>query len=250
MFHQAAIPSVPRSLADPVASHEANATGTLKLLREAQKAGVRRVGLRGVLVGLWRYADAAQDRDDAAGAAVALRGLEAGRRALLPACSRARRPGDGKPPLLQRVRSASGSDLQYAAVIPNFMTAALAGGEPTVFGDGKQSRDFCFIDNTVDANLSASRPPRAGVSGKVFNVACGTATSLNDGGPPHWRYSVSPVSVSYSPSRVGDVKHSLADISAARAAFGYEGAISFVEGLRRTIEWYASGTRGSSRAAR
>jgi nucleoside-diphosphate-sugar epimerase len=239
VFHQAAIPSVPRSLVDPVASHEANATATLKLLREAQKAGVRRVV----------YAASSS----AYGDTPTLPKIETMRPAPLSPYAVSKLAGEhycqvfagayGLETVCLRYFNVFGPRQdpasEYAAVIPRFVTAALAGRGVTIFGDGTQSRDFCFIDNTVGANLSASAAPAADVSGKVFNVACGTATSLNDVARLIGESLGKPLSVSYSPSRVGDVKHSLADISAARAAFGYEGAISFVEGLRRTIAWYA-----------
>jgi UDP-glucose 4-epimerase len=127
---------------------------------------------------------------------------------------------------------------EYAAVIPRFLTSAQAGQGVTIYGDGTQSRDFCFIDNTVEANLAAAAAP--GVSGQVFNVACGTATSLNDVVRLVAEMVGHPVPVTYAPGRVGDVKHSLADVAAARTRLGYRGAISFVEGLQRTAAWYAA----------
>ena len=128
---------------------------------------------------------------------------------------------------------------EYAAVIPRFVTAGLAGQGVTIFGDGTQSRDFCYIDNTVEANLAAASAPAAGASGRVFNVACGAATTLNDVVRLIGEGLGKTIAVSYAPGRVGDVKHSLADVSAARTQLGYKGAISFAEGLRRTIAWYA-----------
>ena len=129
---------------------------------------------------------------------------------------------------------------EYAAVIPRFITAALANQGVTVFGDGTQSRDFCFIDNTVEANLAAASAPAAAVSGGVFNVACGAATTLNEVVKLVSDIVGHPVPITYAKGRVGDVKHSLADITAARERLGYRGAISFAEGLKRTAAWYAS----------
>src|SRR6185295_13961232 len=128
---------------------------------------------------------------------------------------------------------------EYAAVIPRFVTAGLAGRGVTIYGDGTQSRDFCFIDNTVEANLAASVRPGADVSGRVFNVACGASTSLNDVVRQLGEILGKAIAISYAPARVGDVKHSLADIGEARARLGYRAAISFSEGLRRTVDWYA-----------
>jgi len=125
---------------------------------------------------------------------------------------------------------------QYAAVIPRFVTAALEGRRPVIFGDGTQSRDFCFIDNVVEANLLAADAPEA--SGKVLNVACGEATDLNQVVRLIGEALGIDLEPSYETTRLGDVKHSLADISQARRVLGYTASISFREGLLRTIEWY------------
>jgi UDP-glucose 4-epimerase len=238
IFHEAAIPSVPRSLVDPIASHEANATATLKLLREAKKAGVRRVV----------YAASSS----AYGAT--LPKIETMRPAPLSPYAVSKLAGEhycqvfagayGLETVCLRYFNVFGPRQdpasEYAAVIPRFVTAALEGRGVTIFGDGTQSRDFCFIDNTVEANLGAGAAAAADVSGRVFNVACGAATTLNDVARLIGEGLGKPLAVSYAPGRVGDVKHSLADVSAARSAFGYRGAVSFVDGLRRTIEWYSA----------
>ena len=129
---------------------------------------------------------------------------------------------------------------EYAAVIPRFVTAGLQGKGVTIFGDGTQSRDFCYIDNNIEANLAASTAPAADVSGRVFNVACGAATTLNDVVKIIGNIVGHEIPITYAPGRVGDVKHSLADITAARSQLGYRGAISFEEGLKRTVAWYAA----------
>jgi UDP-glucose 4-epimerase len=240
IFHEAAIPSVPRSLVDPIASHEANATATLKLLREAKKAGVRRVV----------YAASSS----AYGDTPTLPKIETMRPAPLSPYAVSKLAGEhycqvfagayGLETVCLRYFNVFGPRQdpasEYAAVIPRFVTAALEGRGVTIFGDGTQSRDFCFIDNTVEANLGAGAAAAADVSGRVFNVACGAATTLNDVARLIGEGLGKPLAVSYAPGRVGDVKHSLADVSAARSAFGYRGAVSFVDGLRRTIEWYSA----------
>jgi len=129
---------------------------------------------------------------------------------------------------------------EYAAVIPRFITAGLRGEGVTIYGDGTQSRDFCYIDNTVEANLAAAEAPARSASGQVFNVACGVATTLNDVVRLIGEALGKSIAVTYAERRVGDVKHSLADIGAARAGLGYRGAVDFREGLRRTIAWYAA----------
>jgi UDP-glucose 4-epimerase len=239
IFHEAAIPSVPRSLVDPIASHEANATATLKLLRAAKAADVRRVV----------YAASSS----AYGDTPTLPKVETMRPAPLSPYAVSKLAGEhycqvfagayGLETVCLRYFNVFGPrqdpKSEYAAVIPRFVTAALTGGNVTIFGDGTQSRDFCFIANTVEANLSAGNAPAAQVSGRVFNVACGEATSLNDVVRLISELTGKQLEVVHAPSRVGDVKHSLADIAAARSQFGYRGEISFREGLRRTVDWYA-----------
>jgi nucleoside-diphosphate-sugar epimerase len=125
---------------------------------------------------------------------------------------------------------------QYAAVIPRFVTAALSNSSAYVYGDGKQSRDFCFIDNVVNANLLAAEAP--GASGNVFNIACGVAASLNDVLDLVDQSLGRKVRRVYQEGRSGDVKHSLADISLARSVLKYEPTVGFGEGLQKTIEWF------------
>jgi UDP-glucose 4-epimerase len=239
VFHEAAIPSVPRSLVDPIASHDANVTGTLKLLRQAKQAGVRRVV----------YAASSS----AYGDTPTLPKIETMRPAPLSPYAVSKLGGEH---YCQVFASAYGLETvclryfnvfgprqdpasEYAAVIPRFVTAGLTGKPVTIYGDGTQSRDFCFIENTVEANLGAGSAPAADVSGRVMNVACGAATSLNDVVRLLGEILGHEIEVNYSPGRVGDVKHSLADITEARTRLGYRAAVAFPEGLRRTVDWYA-----------
>jgi UDP-glucose 4-epimerase len=129
---------------------------------------------------------------------------------------------------------------QYAAVIPRFITAALAGEHPVIFGDGTQSRDFCFIDNVVDANLRAAEATAAEVAGRVFNIACGAATDLNTVVRLIGELTGRPLVPRYEPARRGDVKHSLADVGAARQRLGFEPRVLFAEGLARTVAAFRS----------
>jgi UDP-glucose 4-epimerase len=126
----------------------------------------------------------------------------------------------------------------YSAVLAKFITLMLAGQPPTIQGDGEQSRDFTFIDNVVQANLKACVAPATRVAGQVFNIACGERTTLNQTFAllqALTEFKGKPV---YAPDRAGDIKHSLADIRAAREAMGYEPGVDFEEGLRRTIAFY------------
>jgi nucleoside-diphosphate-sugar epimerase len=237
VFHEAAVPSVPRSLADPLRSHEANATGTLQLLQAARRAGVRRLV----------YAASSS----AYGDTPTLPKVETMRPMPLSPYAVSKLAGEhycqvfagayGLETVCLRYFNVFGPhqdpNSEYAAVIPRFVTAALGAKGVTIYGDGTQSRDFCFIDNVVEANLAAATA--SGVSGSVFNVACGAAINLNDVVKLVGELVGHAVPISYVPGRVGDVKHSLADITAARERLGYRGAISFAEGLQRTVAWYA-----------
>jgi len=238
VFHEAAIPSVPRSLVDPVASHEANATATLKLLRASREAGVRRVV----------YAASSS----AYGDTPTLPKVETMRPAPLSPYAVSKLTGElycqvfagayGLETVCLRYFNVFGPRQDpgsaYAAVIPRFVTAALAGAPLTIYGDGSQSRDFCYVDDAVAANLLAAAAPSA-VSGRVFNVAGGAATTLNDVAHMIGELVGRAVEVSYAPARTGDVKHSRAHREAARVGLGYGPAVPFSEGLRRTIAWYA-----------
>jgi UDP-glucose 4-epimerase len=130
---------------------------------------------------------------------------------------------------------------QYAAVIPNFITAALKGTRPQVFGDGGQTRDFCFIDNTVQANLKAASTSNK-LTGQVVNVACGERISLNQLLAIIGEVTGTTIEADYHPERAGDVRDSLADIGRARSLLGYEPKVDVKEGLRRTVEAFKTFT--------
>ena len=207
IFHQAAIPSVPRSLADPISSNDANITATLKLLWTAKQKGVRRLV----------YAASSS----AYGDTPTLPKVETMRPAPLSPYAVSKLASEhycqvfagayGLETVCLRYFNVFGArqdpQSEYAAVIPRFVTAGLANKGVTIFGDGTQSRDFCYIDNTVEANMAASTAPAADVSGRVFNVACGAATTLNDVVKIIGELVGHAIPVTYSPGRVGDVKH-------------------------------------------
>jgi UDP-glucose 4-epimerase len=236
VFHQAAIPSVPRSIARPRESHDVNATGTLLVLEAARRHGVRRVVYAG--------------SSSAYGETPVLPKVETMPAAPLSPYAASKLAGElycrvyahafGVETVVLRYFNVFGPrqdpKSEYAAVIPRFVTTALDGGTPVVYGDGQQSRDFCYVENAVEANLKAAEAP--GVSGEVFNVACGSATDLNAVLRLLAELVGRPLAARYEPARPGDIKHSLADIAAARARLGYTADVSFLEGLRRTVEWY------------
>jgi len=125
---------------------------------------------------------------------------------------------------------------QYAAVVPLFSRALLDGGQPVIYGDGEQSRDFTFVQNVVDANLAAAERDEA--VGRSMNVACGTTTTVNDLCGRLRALTGSAAKPRFEPPRPGDVKHSYADISLARALLGFEPSVGLDEGLARTVAWY------------
>jgi UDP-glucose 4-epimerase len=236
VFHEAAIPSVPRSLAAPLASHNANATGTLNVLEAARRCQVRRVVYAG--------------SSSAYGEPPSLPVVESMAPAPLSPYAASKLAGEhycrvyarvfGVQTVILRYFNVFGPrqdpNSQYAAVIPRFITAALQGQPATVFGDGEQSRDFCFIDNVVEANLRAADAD--GVLGKIFNIACGTGTSLNRVLALLGESLARPIAARHEPARAGDVRHSLADIAQAKAMLGYTAAVDFPTGLQRTLAWF------------
>ena len=135
---------------------------------------------------------------------------------------------------------------QYSGVLARFITQMLAGDQPTIFGDGTQSRDFTYIDNTVEANLLAAKAPASQAAGQVFNVATGARVDLNEIFQLLKKIIGFKGDVKYGPDRAGDVKHSLADLSRTEKYLGYKPKVNFEEGLRRTVEWY----RGQQKAAK
>jgi UDP-glucose 4-epimerase len=236
VFHQAALPSVPRSVQDPLTSNATNITGTLNMLLAARDAGVRRV-LFSSSSSLYGAGPEMPKREEMrpepispyAVAKVACEGY-------------CRSFGDvyGLETVCLRYFNVFGPRQdpmsQYSAVIPNFITALLAGERPTVFGDGEQSRDFTYVQNVVAANVQAM--DAQGVAGQAFNVAYGERTTLNQLLDELRELIGTDVEAEYVASRPGDVLHSWADCSRAREAFGYRPEIGLREGLRRTIEYY------------
>lgn len=236
VFHQAAMASVPRSLAEPLASHAACATGTLHVLDAARRAGVKRVVYAGsssaygnqphmskretdFLSPLSPYAAAKLAGESYCQAFAASYGLET---------------------VVIRYFNVFGPrqdpNGEYSAVIPKFVVSMLAGKRPTIFGDGLQSRDFTYVENVVQGNLVAAASREA--TGRIFNVACGRQYSLLELIDSINRVLGTTIEPIFADARAGDVRDSLADITAAREVLGYEPAIDFDEGLRRSIDYY------------
>jgi UDP-glucose 4-epimerase len=238
VLHQAAIPSVPKSVLDPIASNRANVDGTVNVLVAARDAKVKRVIYA---ASSSAYGDTPtlpkherMTPDPISPYAVAKLASE---RYMISfyRCY-------GLETVALRYFNIFGPrqdpSSQYSGVLAKFISQMLAGQQPTIFGDGEQSRDFTYIDNAVQANLLACKAPAAHVAGKVFNVATGRRTSLNE------TFKLLQALTSYSGSplhateRGGDIKHSLADISAALEHLGYKPTVNFEDGLRKTVAWY------------
>jgi UDP-glucose 4-epimerase len=238
IFHEAALASVPRSVEHPLDTHAACVTGTLILLEAARRAGVRRVVYAGSSSA---YGDQPTSSKRETDLPAPLSPYAAAKLAAEHYC-RAFTATYGLETVVLRYFNVFGPrqdpDSPYSAVIPLFITAMLAGSQPTIFGDGRQSRDFSFVANAVRANLLAADAP--GVAGRVFNIANGRNTDLLTLVEILNRLLGTNVQPRHAPARVGDVRESLADISQARKLLCYEPAVEFEEGLRRSIAYYRS----------
>lgn len=239
VLHQAALPSVQRSIEDPLTTHTTNATGTLNLLLAARDAGVKRfVFASSSSV----YGDTPTLPKEESMPPSPKSPYAASKLAGEHYC-RVFAEVYGLETVCLRYFNVFGPrqdpTSQYAAVIPLFITAMLQGQSPTIYGDGLQSRDFTYVANVVEANLSAAVAPD--VTGRVFNIACGQSYTLLDLISALNNILGNEIVPVYAAPRPGDVRHSLADITAARKALGYQPLVDFEEGLRRTVEWYKTG---------
>ena len=242
VFHEAAIPSVARSVQDPLASHRGNATATLSVLTAARDAGVRRVVYAGSssVYGDAKRLPKREDMETRPLSPYAV-GKLTGEHYLRIFASLY-----GLETLTLRYFNVFGprqnAGSPYSGVISLFTAALLAGRRPVIYGDGRQSRDFTYVANVVDANLRALTVD--GAEGDVLNVATGSRVTLNRLLATLARYLGRKVQPRYLPSRAGDVRHSLADITRARRKLGYRPLVDFETGLRKTLEWYRDEARG------
>lgn len=243
VFHEAALASVARSLADPLRSDEVNVRGTIRVMQAARSRGVRKVVFAG---------------------SSSVYGIPA----TLP-CSEAMRPMPESPYGVSKLAAehyvrtlgkqfdidtvvlryfnvfgpGQDPDSEYAAVVPRFTTAVLSGERPTINGNGEISRDFTYVDNVVHANLLAAE---ARTGALTCNIACGERTTLVELLDAISRAAGSPVEPIMGPARAGDIRHSLADVSAARKALGYEVVVPFDEGIEKTVAWFGSRVRSAA----
>src|ERR1700732_4051113 len=245
VLHQAAIPSVPKSVLDPMGSNRANVDGTVNVLVAARDARVKRVvyaassSVYGDTPTLPKHES--MNPDPISPYAVAKLASE---RYMISfyRCY-------GLETVALRYFNIFGPrqdpSSPYSGVLAKFITLMLRGEQPTIFGDGEQSRDFTYIDNAVEANLLACSAPASRAAGQTFNVATGRRVTLNETFKLLQNltsYNGSPL---HAAERGGDIKHSLADISQAEQCLGYKPAVDFEEGLRRTVEWYRSPSKAA-----
>jgi nucleoside-diphosphate-sugar epimerase len=237
VLHQAALASVPRSVVDPLASNEVNVTGTLNVLLAARQAGVQRVvyasssSVYGDSPSLPKHED--MPTQPLSPYAVSKLAGEAYCQVFCQVY--------GLPTVALRYFNVFGPRQdpasQYAAVIPRFITAALAGQALTIYGDGLQSRDFTYVSNVVAANLLACQSEQA--VGQVLNASCGERISLLDlAARLEQLLGRRRLAVQHEPARPGDVKHSQADITRARNMLGYAPSVDFGSGMEQTVAWY------------
>ncbi len=237
VLHQAAIPSVARSVENPIATNRANVEGTLSVLIASRKARVKR----------FVFASSSSVYGDSP----TLPKTEDMTPDPLSPYAASKLIGEHYCKIFQNLFGLETLSLryfnvfgpkqdptsQYAAVVPIFITALAAGRQPIVFGDGLQSRDFTFVDNVVEANLLACSAPKD-ATGQVCNIACGDRFTLLELLDELGRIMNKKPQPVFEPPRPGDVKHSQADISRAKKVLSFEPKVSFAEGLRRTVPWF------------
>lgn len=241
VFHHAAVASVPQSVAEPLATHEHNLNATLKLLLAARDAGVRRF-LFASSSAIYGESEVEAKHEDLPAQPLTPYGLQkyAGER-----YGQLFHRLYGLPTVALRYFNVFGPrqsfNSPYSGVIARFCMAMLKGDAPTIFGDGGQSRDFVYIDNIVQANLLAAEASEEKVAGRVFNGGSGGSVSLLKLVADINQLTGQSIQPRFEPGRAGDIRHSLADVGALRAATGYEPAVTWLEGLERTLEFYRSG---------
>jgi nucleoside-diphosphate-sugar epimerase len=246
VLHQAALPSVPRSIQDPLTSNASNVVGTLNILLAARDCDVARV-VYASSSSVYGKNPALPKREEMAPVPMSPYAV-------------AKLAGEGYCRSFYEVYGIETVALryfnvfgprqdplsQYAAVIPNFIIASIEGSPPIVHGDGEQSRDFTYIDNVVDANLLALTAQD--VAGEAFNIACGERISLNETLRLLSDLTGTSMDAEYREPRPGDIKHSLADIGAATERLGYRPRVGFREGLDRTRQFYLEFLESSAAA--
>ncbi len=246
VFHEAALASVPRSVADPVSTNRNCVTATLNLLVAAREAGVRRIVYAGSSSAYGDTPTLPKQEEmlpnPISPYAVAKLAGEQYMRAFARVY--------GMETVVLRYFNVFGPyqdpTSHYSGVLAIFCRKMLAGEQPTIYGDGEQSRDFTYIDNVVHANLLAAAAPAEKVKGSMMNAATGSRVTLNETFKTLRELTGYAGDPAYAPARAGDIRDSLADIGLAEELLGYKPIVTFREGLRRTVDWYKeSATNGA-----
>jgi UDP-N-acetylglucosamine/UDP-N-acetylgalactosamine 4-epimerase len=237
VLHQAALRSVPRSVEDPLSTNDVNITGTLKLLMAAREMKVKRVVYASSSSA---YGDCKQFPQKETLATNPISPYAVSKLAAEHYCQVFAKTF-GLETVSLRYFNVFGPrqdpNSKYSAVIPKFIFAALKNEPIEIHGDGKQSRDFSYIDNVVEANIRASIARNA--SGQVFNIACNESHSINEIAKGIEKAIGRKIKIFYAPKRAGDVRKTYADISKAKKLIGYAPKVDFEEGLFRTFKWFA-----------
>ncbi len=242
VFHQAALPSVPKSVENPQASHRSNLDATFNMLVAARESGVKR----------FVYAASSS----AYGESPTQPKVETMPSSPLSPYAVQKLAGEQYCTAFARCYGFETVSLryfnvfghrqdptsQYAAAIPAFVTSILADRSPTVYGDGEQTRDFTYIENVIQANLLAASAPKT--SGEAMNIACGESISVNEIIKRINAFLGKDIRPTYVPERAGDIKHSWADIRLAGKLIGYKPVVSFSDGLAKAIDWYKQWAAG------
>jgi nucleoside-diphosphate-sugar epimerase len=246
-FHLAALPSVARSVEFPITSNAANVTATVELLSAARAAGIRRIIYA---ASSSAYGERSDGTSPGGRDRVVVKRESMAPRPLSPYAV-SKLAGEYYTQVFHDVYGVETVCLRYfnifgprqnpfsayGAAIPKFIVALLRDEPPVIFGDGKQSRDFTYIENAVEANLLAAEAPKKLVSGEVFNVACGRNATLLDVVGSLNRLLGKKITPKFAAARLGDVRHSKADIAKAKRLLGYEVRVPLAEGLERTVAW-------------
>ena len=238
IFHQGALGSVPRSIDDPVTSHDVNVNGTINVLETARDKGIKRI----VFAASSSAYGNQQDSPKHENMPVLPISPYAASKTACEAYMQAYSDAFGLETVSLRYFNVFGPRQDpfgaYAAVIPAFVSKLLKNESPVVYGDGEQSRDFCYIDNVCRANWLAAHAPAENCDGRPLNIACHESVTLNQILRKLRALLETDVPAVYQPERAGDVKHSLADIRRAEEKIGYFPLVKFDEGLEKAIDWY------------
>ena len=238
VFHEGAIPSVPRSVLDPLGSHRANVDGTLSVLLAARDAGVRRI--------VYAASSSAYGESKTLPKHEGLPSAPISPYAVQKLVGELYMQSFAKIYPIETVclryfnvfGPRQSADSPYSGVLAKFITAMLAGERPVIFGDGLQSRDFTFIQDVVAANMLAAFAPAERVNGNVYNIACGEQHSLTETFQILAEMLGFRDTATFCDGRKGDIQHSRADITRATQDLGFRPTVPFIQGLRETVEWY------------